>query len=1031
MIQMRAAAPLVLLAALFIGPSLAQQRFAPTPEAVLQTARHLLESGRPADALQALDAFLARNRNAAGLEVAVFRIEAARAAIAALQPEVARVHTVAAGRIIERLRPQPVLRARFQREIARLHERLGDPRQAEPLLRASVEGLRTGDSAAAAEAANALGAVLIDLGRPRPAVLALQDSLNLLSASALTGEPVVSALANMTNAYLEDAQIDRARDAAHRARLAADVDPNLLRIADFAEAQLALRESRLTGAERLLDAIARDERGGLLRAHGLQLLATSRFNRGRHPEAAEAAFAALEAYRTIVGEAHPAFGRALHTLGTIQAELGASAAAMAFLERAAAVATASFGAQAIQAHLSQIEIAAIEVREPTGVAAAERRARAALRAFQRSGMPDRRPEALATVVLGLVAERRDQTDTAAAAFRRAQSILEVARGSDSPDLGFSLVRLGRLLTTAFRFAEAAPPLDRAIALYERLGGAGTVRLADALTARAELRARAGDRRGALDQIRRAHALLSDRVQAGESPGDSEETQRRGSQAIFAAQATLLVSLQDLHPGALEEAFAASQESLTSRAGEALRLSTIRLMAGESEAASLIRAQSAAADALRQTDALILHSSAERGGGVELPRLRALRVDQASALAETRRGFADRAPRLVAFLQPRPVQLADVRASLDDDEALLAPVVSDEGCLLWVITRGSAYATPVPLSRLGLSVLVNRIRDTLDTASASGPPAFDADAAKTIYAALVTPAEATGALARASHIVIVPDGALQRLPPHLLQSEDGEWLVRRYATTIAPSMASFASSRQAARRPSSAPLALLGIGNPALSGYAADGAASRGIPSSLRDGLSSLSPLPDTETELRALAEVLGKDGSSLLLGVDATEQRLANADPGQYRILAFATHAVMAGEVPGLSEPAVILTPDGADSPMEGLLTASDVAAMELDADLILLSACNTAAPEAGPYSEGLSGLARAFLQAGARRILVSHWAVNSVAAARLTTAFIVARQEDPSGRPAASLRTSILRNMRAEEMRHPAYWAPFVLVGS
>ena len=80
----------------------------------------------------------------------------------------------------------------------------------------------------------------------------------------------------------------------------------------------------------------------------------------------------------------------------------------------------------------------------------------------------------------------------------------------------------------------------------------------------------------------------------------------------------------------------------------------------------------------------------------------------------------------------------------------------------------------------------------------------------------------------------------------------------------------------------------------------------------------------------------------------------------------------MAGEIPGLAEPAIVLTPNDEDVPFEGLRTASDVAVMRLDADLVMLSACNTAVPESGPYAEGLSGLARAFLQAGARRLLVS-----------------------------------------------------------
>jgi len=1023
------------LAALLLALVLTGQGAAPPvtgAETVLRSARVLQTSGRPDAALRELAAYLARPAPPS-LDHVVIRLEAARAGTAAGRRDAARTHLAAAVRMLVQLRPEAVLRARFQREFARVYESLGDMRGAEPLLQDAIAGLRGHDNAAAAEAANALGVTLTELGRPTAALRALQASLDALFDAGITGEPVVTALVNMTSAELEAGRPEAARGAAERARQAAESDPLLTPIAQLALAQVLLRESDLVAAEATLNALAEREAPTVLRAHALHLLATSRFNRGQQPEAAEAGFRALDAYRATLGEAHPAFGRALHTLGVIHIELAAPVAARAFLGRSIAVASAAFGANALQAQLPAIELAALDVQSPGGVAAAEQRARSALAVLRVGSLPDRRPEALATVVLARAAEARAQIDVAVGLYRRAQGIFEATRGSQTPDLGFSLVRLGRMLTRAGRYAEAAPPLDRAIALYERVGGAGTVRLVEALTARAELRARAGDRRGALDQIRHAHALLSIRVATGEAISGAGEAQQRNARSLFAAQAMLLQSLTDLDARALDDAFDASQSSLISRAGEALRRSSLRIVAGSGPEAGLLRTLVEMTEGLRQTDALVLDAAARPDGALELQSLQARRDDQLRLLRSAGEALRDANPALADFIRPRPAQLDVVRRALAADEAVLAPIVSDERTLLWVITRERAVSLPVAIDRGSLAVFVDRIRASLDVSQPGGPPAFAREAAETLYRALIAPAEAAGALADARHLMLVPDGALQRLPPHLLVMPGGGWLMERYATSILPSVSALVAVRGTTQQRSTASRALLGVGDPMLSRYAGSAAGNRGIPPSVRDGLSSMASLPETALELRALADLFGAGESRLLLGQEATERLLAEARPEQFRYLAFATHAVMAGELPGLAEPAIILTPNNEDAPFEGLLTASDVAAMRLDADLVLLSACNTAAAEGGPYAEGLSGLARAFLQSGARRLLVSHWAVNSQAAVLLTTAFVAAQIREPDARPAAHLREAMrnLIQLRGGIAGHPAYWAPFVIVGT
>ncbi len=201
-----------------------------------------------------------------------------------------------------------------------------------------------------------------------------------------------------------------------------------------------------------------------------------------------------------------------------------------------------------------------------------------------------------------------------------------------------------------------------------------------------------------------------------------------------------------------------------------------------------------------------------------------------------------------------------------------------------------------------------------------------------------------------------------------------------------------------------------------------------------DAVRRLAPLPDTAAELRAVARALGAGDEHLYLGEQATETRVKSLDLSRYRTLAFATHGLMAGEFKGLAEPALVLTPPEAGTPEDdGLLTASEAAQLKLNADWVILSACNTASPDGAPGAEGLSGLARAFFYAGSRALLVSHWQVDSDAAVRLTTGLFEALREEPRLGRAEALRRSMLALMNDSQRtyyRHPIFWAPFMVVG-
>ncbi len=334
--------------------------------------------------------------------------------------------------------------------------------------------------------------------------------------------------------------------------------------------------------------------------------------------------------------------------------------------------------------------------------------------------------------------------------------------------------------------------------------------------------------------------------------------------------------------------------------------------------------------------------------------------------------------------------------------------------------------------------------------------------------------------KGKQLLIVPSGALTALPFQVLITQEpaakvaasgadytnAAWLGRSNAITVLPSAASLQALRRVAR-PTKASQPFAGFGNPLLIGpfgnnnrawakqdcaklgsITAISAVPRGFtPPSLAslgvtdvEGLRRQWPLPETADELCNVAGVLGAPPSTVHLGRDATERRVkqlsARGELAQARVIHFATHGLLPGETEMVGqvrpEPALMLTPP--DRPSEednGLLTASEVAQLQLDADWVVLSACNTAAASESRAEEDLSGLARAFFYAGARALLVSHWYVDSQGTVALITKTFAAMKADPHIGRAEALRRAISALIaEGGGMEHPGKWAPFVVVG-
>lgn len=323
------------------------------------------------------------------------------------------------------------------------------------------------------------------------------------------------------------------------------------------------------------------------------------------------------------------------------------------------------------------------------------------------------------------------------------------------------------------------------------------------------------------------------------------------------------------------------------------------------------------------------------------------------------------------------------------------------------------------------------------------------------------------------------GAASEAPAVLTDYRNVAWLALQQPISVLPSVASLRTLRRLP--PSKAREPYIAFGNPLLNGrandpehqqwaklsrerqscgpvsnprdqYAAnDGRApSRGALLSRGVSLAVLraqSPLPDTAEELCIVGHALGaleRESESIWLGKRATERTLKTLSRegtlARYRVVHFATHGVLASESEAIlnakAEPALLLTPppDGGTTLQleedDGLLMASEVAQLNLDADWVVLSACNTAAGEKGD-GETLSGLARAFFYAKARAILVAHWYVDSAAAVKLTTGAFEALTAEPAIGRSEALRRSMVQLISASQSEaHPTFWAPFVLVG-
>jgi CHAT domain-containing protein len=423
------------------------------------------------------------------------------------------------------------------------------------------------------------------------------------------------------------------------------------------------------------------------------------------------------------------------------------------------------------------------------------------------------------------------------------------------------------------------------------------------------------------------------------------------------------------------------------------------------------------------------------------------------------------PEYERLVRPQPPSVQDIATQLDASQALLMLLPTQQAVYVWAVAsnRPASFAR-VDMSEEHLNGLVSSLRAQLDFgASSEAGTSFNSAAAFELYDKLLSPLAPV--FKGKTQLVVAAGGSLSQIPFGILQTSAGggvdkqaPWLIKEASIAQVPSLTAWVAIKKLAKAPS-ASHSFAGWGDPAFNLATASlpwpknvkvrsvvlsravtltqlDAAALAAPARSALKYSDIPALPETRDELLAIADTLKANAETdLRLGPQATRESVLQASKSGYlsdrRVVAFATHGLMSGDVPNLNQPALALAATGQESsnPLAPLLTLEDVLTLKLNADWVVLSACNTAAAD-GKAVEALSGLARGFFYAGSRSLLVTHWAVESESAKLLTTNTFAHYTAHPEASKAESLRQAMLQVMAKPEFAHPAYWAPYALVG-
>jgi CHAT domain-containing protein len=519
--------------------------------------------------------------------------------------------------------------------------------------------------------------------------------------------------------------------------------------------------------------------------------------------------------------------------------------------------------------------------------------------------------------------------------------------------------------------------------------------------------------------------------------------------VFAASATQQAAnagnAESLHAEMFEAAELAQGSVTAQEIGEAAaRLST---SAANPKAAAAIRAQqddTAALAALYQQRDAFTKSPPPAAGTTASPAQTLASIDKQIAAANATLQQDDLAVQAAApnfgQLVQQVVSAKDVLNALRPDEGFLGITSTPDHTWLFLLHGQSIQVARSDVNDDKMRGLVKAVLNSIEPTQA-GLPVFDMADASTIYADTLAPLSSN--MSDVHELVIAPSGPLLALPFAVLPTApasagdlgNAPWLVRKTNLAYVPAAANFVSLRKI-EGTSAAQNPWFGFGDfqpvTLAQARATYNAATCGESAAEFAGLPHL---PYATLELKAAAAIFGASPADELLGTSFTVPNVQNADLKNYRILHFATHALLPTDLPCQSQPAIVTSaPAGATSAQDALLNTADVTNLHLDANLIVLSACNTGGGEAG--GEALSGLARSFFYAGARALMVTQWSVNDQVSAYLVAETLTRLHEGADGGAAGSLRAAQLALINGAghgtpaKLANPFFWAAFAVIG-
>ena len=637
-------------------------------------------------------------------------------------------------------------------------------------------------------------------------------------------------------------------------------------------------------------------------------------------------------------------------------------------------------------------------------------------------------------------------DATSANVAATEALLIISKTNGRPQWWRSdvLMTLGEVSSAQGRLSAAETYLNSALVERRRLFGDGPASIA-ALTALGAAYNAEGMNTSAIVSFREALKVASGMPQRG-GVFTAEELVPFVS-SIYAFGQTLDDAA--LKQGLYTEAFGAFETPQSGVVEKTIARAAARQAADDPAMAALIeRVQSAE----RERDRLRLELAHEQSlpdedrSSTSESNLRDRLDEQTQGTEAARAALTQQFPDYATLANRKPVDLLELRRSLGDKEAVVTFLIGRKASFALLIRRSGLQLGRVSDTSTSIAEAVAELRRGLQ--AQGGPvPEFDLARSHALYLSLF--GDIASGLDGIDHLIVASSGPLASLPLGLLvtsppRTDDykgARWLTQRLAISQTPSVGAFHTLRGAT--PSTVPpRRLLAIGDPSLGTEGVRdrtgallrlGQTCRQSGPMDRDALIALPPLPETRAEVQRIAQLLGAQADTLLLGGNANEASVRSQPLGDFQVLYFATHGLLPGELRCQGEPGLVLTPPPAaalDRQNDGLLDASEVAQLRLRAALVVLSACNTAGGASGLGGEALGGLAEAFFHAGARSLVVSHWQVPSAAPMDLMTSMFSVLAQNGGASAAKALRAAQMKLISQPSTAHPVFWAAFSLVG-